>query len=359
MWQSTLVGPRDHTTLASSVANRVLRYPGLTALALLCIVIGAALLLAHRYHLGVATMSAGILLGLPGLFLAWRAVAPRSGLTATVDLAPLADQLQRAIDEPRPAVTGRPVSLAPRPALLAGREALLADLHDLLAGGDGPWPQVAVHCGKGGMGKTSVAVEYAHRHLAEVGVAWQLAARDPVVVATGLAELAGQLGAHDKRGARDPVKSAHAALAAHPSEWLLVFDDALGPESVRAFLPSVGHGRVLITSQNSSWPAGQAVDVPLLDSDAAAEFLVNRTGDRDLVAATARAKRLGELPLLLEQAAAYIEATGTTLAGYLSLFREHWQDLLARGKPAGYDKTVATKDSAWARMNGESVNTAR
>jgi len=33
----------------------------------------------------------------------------------------------------------------------------------------GGGPRVAVLCGLGGVGKTSVAVEYAHRHLAEVG----------------------------------------------------------------------------------------------------------------------------------------------------------------------------------------------
>jgi len=67
---------------------------------------------------------------------------------------------------------------------------LLADLHDRPAGGVRPWPRVAALCGMGGVGKTSVAVEYAHQHLAEVGVAWQLAAEDPAVLAAGLAELA-------------------------------------------------------------------------------------------------------------------------------------------------------------------------
>ena len=33
-------------------------------------------------------------------------------------------------------------------------------------------------CGLAGAGKTSVAVEYAHRHLDEVGVVWQFAAED-------------------------------------------------------------------------------------------------------------------------------------------------------------------------------------
>ena len=42
-------------------------------------------------------------------------------------------------------------------------------------GARAPGPRMVVLSGLGGAGKTSVAVEYAHRHLAEVGVAWQFA----------------------------------------------------------------------------------------------------------------------------------------------------------------------------------------
>jgi hypothetical protein len=51
-----------------------------------------------------------------------------------------------------------------------------------------------VLCGLGGAGKTSVAVEYAHRHLAEVGVCWQFAAEDRAVLAAQFVALAAQLG---------------------------------------------------------------------------------------------------------------------------------------------------------------------
>ena len=44
---------------------------------------------------------------------------------------------------------------------------------------------------------------------------------------------------------------------------------------------------------------------------------------------------LGGLPLALEQAAAYTEATGMTLAGYLSLFRGRTPDLLPAARPPG------------------------
>ena len=103
--------------------------------------------------------------------------------------------------------------LAPRPVFLAGREELLAELDTRLAAGDGrSGPRVVALSGLGGAGKTSVALEYAHRHLAEVGLAWQFPADDPGVVAAGFGELAAQLGARELLDARDPVASVHGVL---------------------------------------------------------------------------------------------------------------------------------------------------
>ena len=99
---------------------------------------------------------------------------------------------------------------------------------------------------------------------------------------------------------------------------------------------------MLITSQNPIWPPGQALDVPVLDPRGRGGFLVNRTGDPDRQAAGELAGELGGLPLALEQAAAYVQATGDSLAGYLASFRQRRADLLARGEPTGYAKTVAT-----------------
>ena len=84
-----------------------------------------------------------------------------------------------------PGVTGQPVRLAPRPPLLAGREELLAELDARLTAAMVPGRGRSPCAGLGGAGKTSVALEYAHRHLAEVGVAWQFAAEDATVLADG------------------------------------------------------------------------------------------------------------------------------------------------------------------------------
>jgi hypothetical protein len=263
------------------------------------------------------------------------------------------EKLDGRPDGPR---AGGPVlRLAPRLPFLVGREELLAELDNHGAAGEGRGPQVVVLTGLGGAGKTSLAVEYAHRHLGEVGLAWQLSAEDATVLAAGFTDLAAELGGGKVAGRREPVAAVHSALAAYPGQWLLIFDNAPAQGLVRAFLPPAGNGRVLITSQSAVWPPGQAVEVSALDIEVAAAFLVNRTGDPDSQAAAVLAKELGGLPLALEQAAAYIKTTTTTLAGYLTLFQNRRADLLARGEATGHPVHVAaTLGLAVSRLGQES-----
>jgi Tetratricopeptide repeat len=246
----------------------------------------------------------------------------------------------------RSEVARQPVSLAPRPLFLVGREELLAELDARLSLREDLGPQIAALSGLAGAGKTSVAVEYAHRHLSDVGAAWQLPADEPTVLAAEFTRLRGQLESHGGPDTQqDPVQSVHAMLAAYPGKWLLIFDNAPDWTSVQAFLPPAGPGQVLITSQSALWPPGLAVDVPVLDAKVSAEFLLGRTGERDRHAALQLAEEMGGLPLALEQAAAYLQATGDGLTSYLTMFRRRRADLLARGQPIGYSKTVAT---TWA-----------
>ena len=250
----------------------------------------------------------------------------------------------------------RALRLAPRPVFLAGREGLLAELDAKLAAGHGSGPQVAVLAGLGGAGKTSVAIEYAHRHLGEVEVCWQFAAEDAAVLTAEFGGLAAELGVAD---ARDPVAAVHVMLARAQSGWLVVFDNVPDLASVQAFLPPAGPGRVLITSQSQHWPWGWAVQVPVLNPAVAARFLVARTGNADQDAALELAEELGGLPLALEQAAAYMQATGTPLARYLALLRARQADLLARGEAAGHrDHVAATIGLALSRLAADAAAAA-
>ena len=232
------------------------------------------------------------------------------------------------------------VRLAPRPEYLAGREALLAGLDARLAG-RGTGPGMVVLSGMGGAGKTSVAVEYAHRQTARLGVVWQLPAEDPAGLAAGFAALAAHLGAEP---GGDAVGRVHAVLARR-DDWLLVFDNVPDPAAVAGLVPPAGGGRVVITSQFGSWPGQQVLEVPVLDQAAAAGFLLDRAGvagPAEEAAAAELAGELGGLPLALEQAGAYMQASGRSIAGYLGLFRARRAELLDRGDPAGYDKRVTT-----------------
>lgn len=200
-----------------------------------------------------------------------------------------------------------------------------------------------------------MTVEYAHRHLADVGLVWQFPAEDQGLLLAEFGRLAAQLGAREVVDARDPVASVHAVLAAFPAGWLLVFDNAPGQGAVHPFLPPAGRGRVLVTSQSAIWPQGWAVPVSALDTQLAVGFLVTQTGDPDEQAAAVLAEGVGGLPLALAQAAAFIQAAGISLAGYLSVFRDRRAELLARGEaPAGHPAGVtATLGLALSGLEAE------
>ena len=274
-------------------------------------------------------------------------------------LAPLADQLNHDVthlqgdrvegmlaalrsEALKDGGAARPVRLLPRPGLLADREDLLAELDVRLKRDKGAGPPITVLCGLGGVGKTSAAVEYAHRHQGGLSVVWQFTAEDPTTLAAGFGDLAGLL-RPGKAG--DAVAVVHAVLAAADWDWLLIFDNAASYQAVRDVLPPAGRGRVLVTSQNPHWPGGWVLDVPVLGQDAAARFLQQRTGQVQMAAARAVASELDGLPLALEQAAAYMLASGRDIAAYLEVLRQRRSELLARGEPAGYDKNVST---TWA-----------
>jgi len=85
--------------------------------------------------------------------------------------------------------------------------------------------------------------------------------------------------------------------------------------------------------------------VTLLDRAESVELLLKRSGASEAQREDADrlADELGDLPLALEQAAAYVEATGGTFARYLDLFHERRPDMLAfRPEDATYPESVAT-----------------
>jgi tetratricopeptide (TPR) repeat protein len=194
--------------------------------------------------------------------------------------------------------------------------------------------------GIGGVGKTSLAIEYAHRYRnLYAGVCWC-----PVETRTGLlsalANLAVTLGAAsaDEADIEKSAKAALVRLAEQRATWLLVYDNVTSPDDIADLLPSAG-ARVLITSRFSDW-GGLADEVPLdvLPSEEAIEFLQVRTGRSDPSGAKTLAEALGHLPLALDHAAAYCKRTQMRFAQYAAK-ASSLIAMVPRG--AGYPRSVA------------------
>lgn len=225
-----------------------------------------------------------------------------------------------------------------------GRDDLLERLHDSLTSGKAAALTQAMH-GLGGVGKTQAAVEYIYRHATEYEVTWWIRSEEPAKLASDYAALAEPLQLREK-SAQDQgtiVQAVRSALASR-GRWLIVFDNAVGPDEIRSYLPVGGTGHLLVTSRNPAFGGvARPLKVEKMSEDEAVEFLLKRSQQDDRTAATALAKELGYLPLALEHAGAYVEETGTAISNYLKTFHSRQKDVLARAKrPTGYDATVAT-----------------
>ena len=105
------------------------------------------------------------------------------------------------------------------------------------------------------------------------------------------------------------------------SGWLLIFDNAVKPDDLRSFLPKGSAKRVLITSRYQDWGSlGRSLTVQTWPREEAVDFLLKRTQQSDPKAADDLAAALGDLPLALEQAAAYIRITSYNVC-YTKLLR--------------------------------------
>jgi len=236
-------------------------------------------------------------------------------------------QTGEASDGARPLETQEPsrarlYGVPPRNPAFIGRDGELDQLHKTLVADQRPTAvsQAAVH-GLGGIGKTSVAAEYAHRYASAYTGAWWAAAESKTVLITSLLELGSVLGLPltPGRSSEALVRDVLHRLAEAKKPWLLMYDNVSSPREVDGLLPS-GDVHVIITTRWHDW-ADTAVELELAvwGQDTAVEFLVRRAkrgGDRGDAARLAEA--LGYLPLALDHAGASIERTGTTFKSYLA-----------------------------------------
>lgn len=258
------------------------------------------------------------------------------------EFTPVAPRERQADDVPP--VWG---NVPPHNPNFTGRAELLDQLGErLTAGGTTAVLPSALH-GMGGIGKTQMAVEYIYRHLHDYDIIWWIQATQPAQIRAGLTDLAQRLRLPGSSEAHTAVPAVLEALRlGRPfRRWLLVFDSAESPETVRPFFPTNGPGEILITSRNPDWAGiARPLEVAVFKREESKELLSRRGPEIDDGEADRLAEALGDLPLAIEQAATWRAETGMPVGEYLRLFDEKVAEILDTSAPAGYEVSVA---AAW------------
>ena len=246
-----------------------------------------------------------------------------------------------------------------RPVLgFSGREPELSALRAALSDDNAI---AAVH-GLGGVGKSSVAREYAWRNREQFSVIWWLNAATEDAIVDGLLRVGtmfvrGLDQLADRRASAQQVTNS--VLSGFAKPVLLIFDNLEDERLLRTWLPRTG-SRALVTSRNTAWGAEiTAIPVQTWSFETATGYLRRESGRADLSEADARtlAEALGGLPLALAHAAASLRGMRmVTPARYLERISAHLKNA-PRG--AEYPRSVfATFTTAIAQAEKEAGGAA-
>jgi tetratricopeptide (TPR) repeat protein len=201
--------------------------------------------------------------------------------------------------------------------------------------------------GMAGVGKSQVAVEYIYRHATEYDLVWWIPSENTTEIQSALVRLAVRLGLPVEHSVDTAVPAIldRLRVSAGDLRWLLVFDNADRPEDVRTFLPRGGNGHIIVTSRNPQWAAvARPLAVEVFQRAESCELLQRRNPDLTYKDADRVATVLGDLPLAIEQAAAWRAETGMSTDEYLKLFEDKRTELLESRITVDYDVSV---EAAW------------
>jgi tetratricopeptide (TPR) repeat protein len=262
----------------------------------------------------------------------------------------------------------------PRNSFFIGRDEILTRLHTQLQAGQATalsQPQAII--GLGGIGKTQLAVEYAYRFHQDYQVVLWARAENIEALTSSYVTLATllKLPEHDAQEQEVTIQAIKTWLQTH-SGWLLILDNADDLSLVPAFLPPAMGGHLLLTTRAFSvGHLASRLEVDTLAPEQGALLLLRRASlmapdatlehispqQRDL--AIQMSQELGGLPLALDQAGAYLEATGTALTVYQQIYQQHHTELLAQRRAQGADHpepVASTWSLSFARV--EATNPA-
>src|SRR5918998_5425479 len=222
------------------------------------------------------------------------------------------------------------------PRFFLGRDDALAAIERALRRFESRVAITALH-GLRGVGKTTLAAAFAERHQGDYRATWWIRAQTEPTLRADLVALGvrlGWVGADDKE---EPALAATMERLRDEGEGiLLIFDNAADAKALSPYLPRGGVAHVLVTSNAPDWRrVAEPVELHTWPQAIGADYLIARTGRAgERAAAEVLSEVLGGLPLAHEQAAAYCERLGMSLATYRRRFEAAPARLLDADKDA-------------------------
>jgi tetratricopeptide (TPR) repeat protein len=232
-------------------------------------------------------------------------------------------------------------NLPARNAAFTGRDNLLIRLRQALAVDQ----RVAVQAlrGRGGIGKTQLAIEYAHRFAGEYELSWWIPAEKPALIPHYLAQLADRIGAAPAETPPDRAVDLLLEELRTSARWLLIFDNAEDPARLAPFLPGGTNGHVLITSRNPNWyTLATPIDITILTRTESLTLLRARGATVDDDTGERIADALDDLPLALVQAASLL-TSGFSADLLESELARSIATAMAEGQPDTYPASLAAQ----------------
>jgi tetratricopeptide (TPR) repeat protein len=232
-----------------------------------------------------------------------------------------------------------------RNPFFTGREEVLQRVHEALHQQQSALlSQSSALSGLGGIGKTQIAIEYAYRYANDYAAVFWVAAETTESLTSSFLAFAEVLNLSERHEHEQQriVTAVLRWLNTH-SDWLLIFDNVEDLELVKGFLPSSRRGTALLftSRQKALGITAQALGLHQMTLAEGIRLLLRRSRLLDEPTASldqlspheqAAAKEIvtlmDGLPLALDQAGAYIEATQCSLTDYLRFFQASSLDLL-------------------------------
>ncbi|MFG3048993.1 FxSxx-COOH system tetratricopeptide repeat protein [Streptomyces sp. NPDC048241] len=220
----------------------------------------------------------------------------------------------------------------------SGREDALEQLRTGLVSGHQAVIQ-ALH-GMGGIGKTQVAVEYAHRFASQYDLVWWIDAEQANQLPVRYTEFADRLGIAKPDAGTEANARALLQHLRTRHRWLLILDNAEQPDLIAPWLPE-GPGHVLITSRDPDWSGiAHHSNLDVFTRDDSVTYLRTRRPGMTAEQADRLASELGDLPLALAQAAGVLRS-GMSLDRYEQLLQASTDRIMAEGNVRDYPVPLA------------------